>query len=297
MKGLLHHLKHYLIPHESNNHRPKLLHTNTLLALVLLFVVLNVAFRTIHQNYPEVLGITANISNEDLLRLTNEKRAEKGLKPLKLNTELSKAAGKKADYMFAKNFWAHIGPDGTTPWYFIRNAGYEYLYAGENLARGYTSAPEVVDAWMASPTHRENIMSPNYQDIGFAVESGNLTGSETVLVVEMFGTSAADTKEIASADASGSAVAQAETRESPLAIAEVQGDTASLRNEPLINSDMLTQRFAVFFVALLLGVLILDAVIIERRKIARLVAHNGDHIAFLLMVLFAIIILERGIVL
>jgi hypothetical protein len=46
--------------------------------------------------------------------------------------------------------------------------------------------------------------------------------------------------------------------------------------------------------ALLIGVLILDAFIIERKKIVRLVAHNTDHIAFLLMILFAVIILQRG---
>jgi uncharacterized protein YkwD len=298
MKGFLHHLRHYLVPHQSNNHRPKLLHTQTLLALVLLLVAINIGFKTIHENYPEVLGISANISNEDLLKLTNEKRAEKGLKPLKLNTELSQAAGKKADYMFAKNFWAHIGPDGTTPWFFIRNAGYDYIYAGENLARGYTTAPDVVDAWMASPSHRENILSPNYSDIGFYVESGTLTGSDTVLVVEMFGTKAADSKDIASADASGAALPQANT-ELPQTqqIAEVQGQTAPSQQNPVFNSQIVTQRFAVFLVALLIGVLLLDAIIIERKKIARLVAHNGDHIAFLVMILIAIILLERGIIL
>jgi hypothetical protein len=297
MKGFLHHLRHYLVPHESNNHRPKLLHTQTLLALVLLFIAVNIGFKTVHANYPEVLGISANISNEDLLKLTNEKRAEKGLKPLTLNTELSQAAHKKADYMFAKNFWAHIGPDGTTPWYFIRNAGYDYVYAGENLARGYTTAPDVVDAWMASPSHRENIMSPNYSDIGFFTESGSLTGSDTVLVVEMFGTRATDSQDISSADASGAAIPANTDSSLPQQIAEVQGQKASLHNEPLINSQTITERFALFFVALLIGVLLLDAIIIERKKIARLVAHNGDHIAFLIMILLAIVVLGKGLIL
>jgi uncharacterized protein YkwD len=294
MKGFLHHLRHYLVPHESNNHRPKLLHTRTLLALVLLFISVNLGVKTIHENYPEVLGISANISNSDLLQLTNEKRAEKGLKPLTMNTELSQAASKKADFMFAKNFWAHIGPDGTTPWYFIRNAGYDYVYAGENLARGYTTAPDVVDAWMASPSHRENILSPNYSEIGFAVESGSLTGSDTVLVVEMFGTRSADSKDITSADASGAAVPATADSSQPQ---QVQGQKASLHDEPLINSQTITERFAVFFVALLIGVLLLDAIIIERKKIVRLVAHNGDHIAFLVMVLLAILLLGKGLIL
>lgn len=213
-----------------------------------------------------------------------------------MNTELEVAAAEKAKYMFAKNFWAHIGPDGTTPWYFIKGAGYEYMYAGENLARGYTTAPEVVEAWMASPTHRENIMSPNYSDIGFAVATGNLTGSETVLVVEMFGTEAnADSKQIAAVNASDSGIPAAVTEQEPIQPAPVaQANAASLATTPLVNSETVTQQFALGILGLLIAVLLLDAIIIERKKIVRLVAHNTDHIAFLLMIVFAIMILQRG---
>lgn len=296
MKHFLHHLRHYLVPHESNNHRPRLLHEQTLLVLILLIITSTFFLKSVQSTYPSVLGITANISKEELLELTNQKRAEKGLKPLTMNTELETAAAAKAKYMFAKNFWAHIGPDGTTPWYFIRGAGYEYLYAGENLARGFTTAPEVVDAWMESPTHRENIMSPNYSDIGFAISTGNLTGSETVLVVEMFGTeSGSDGQQIADASASNSgapAVIEENVPDQPLPIA--QANAAGITTEPLVNSEKFTQQIAYGIIGLLILVLILDAVIIERKKIARLVAHNTDHIAFLLMILFAIMILQRG---
>lgn len=296
MKHFFRHLRHYLVPHESNNHRPHLLHEQTLLVLILLIIATTFLIKTVQQSYPDVLGISANISNEELLLLTNQKRAEKGLKPLKMNPKLASAAAEKAKYMFAKDFWAHIGPDGTTPWFFIRNAQYEYLYAGENLARGYTTAPEVVDAWMASPSHRENILSPNYSDIGFAVATGSLTGAETVLVVEIFGTEMhSDTGQIASANASTSAAAQTEVvRDAPPdAIAQVQvaGQT---NRDPVIDSNAMTQRIAVFLLALLIGVLIIDAIVIERKRVARIVAHNTDHIAFLLLILFAVMILERG---
>lgn len=299
MKKFLHHLRHFLVPHESNNHRPKLLHEQTLLVLVLFITASTFLLKTVHQTYPEVLGIATDISNQELLRLTNEKRAEEGLKPLKLNDELSNAADEKAKFMFAKNFWAHIGPDGTTPWFFIKNAGYEYMYAGENLARGYTTAPEVVDAWMASPSHRENIMSPNYSDIGFAVGTGSLTGSETALVVQMFGTeSASDGQQNVATNASGSGTPQATTETpdvEPIIVA--QGEIASVKSEPLIDSKSLTQQFAFFFLIFLIGVLIVDAIIIERKQIVRLVAHNTDHIAFLVTILFAIFLIERGLIL
>lgn len=300
MKRFLHHVRHYLLPHESNNHRPKLLHEQTLLVLTLLIIVTTFFLSTLKQTYPSILGITANISNEELLELTNQRRAEKGLKPLKLNTKLSSAASEKAKYMFAKDFWAHIGPDGTTPWFFIRNAEYEYLYAGENLARGFTTAPEVVEAWMNSPSHRENIMSPNYSDIGFAVATGNLTGSETVLVVEMFGTEApSSNRQIASANASPAAMSETKPEDVPAAphnVAQAQV-AGSLNIDPIVDSNSLTQQIALLLLGLLILVLIIDAIVIERKRIARLVAHNTDHIAFLLMILFAVIILERGLIL
>src|SRR5262249_8899486 len=46
----------------------------------------------------------------------------------------------------------------------------------------------VVDAWMASPSHRDNLMKPTYREVGFAVVNGNLLGEDTTLVVQMFGT-------------------------------------------------------------------------------------------------------------
>jgi hypothetical protein len=83
--------------------------------------------------------------------------------------------------------WDHFGPNGETPWQFIRAEGYNYVYAGENLAKGFQTAEGVHEAWMASPTHAANIMSGNYKDIGVAVVQGVLLGKQTTLVVQMFG--------------------------------------------------------------------------------------------------------------
>jgi hypothetical protein len=141
-------------------------------------------------------------------------------------------------------------------------------------------------------------MSPNYSDIGFAVATGDLTGSETVLVVEMFGTQAnADDQQIADASASDSGnpitVVQEEVPQQPIQIAQANAASEVSKN-PLIDSQTIPQRFGIILLGLLIGVLILDALIIERKKIVRLVAHNTDHIAFLLMILVAIIIIQQG---
>jgi len=257
-----------------------------------------------------VLGVsTTNIPVNELLTITNQRRQEQGLQPLKLNNELSVAAAEKAKYMFANNYWAHIAPDGTTPWYFIKNAGYEYLYAGENLARGFTTAPDVVQAWMNSPSHRENMLSKNYDEIGFAVSSGNLTGSETTLVVEMFGK-----KYIADKDAGQSAIALVPSPS--VAIAQVnsptpppvvmgQGDVnptpavgvEAVQSQPLIDTNATTRNIAFLVIFVLIAVLVIDAIIIERKQIARVVSHNVDHIIFLLIILLAAIIIGRGLIL
>ena len=89
--------------------------------------------------------------------------------------------------MIQNNYWSHTAPDGTTPWYWIINSGYDYLYAGENLAKDFIDAHSVLAAWLASPAHRNNILSKNFQDIGVAVIEGNLGGHPTILVVQMFG--------------------------------------------------------------------------------------------------------------
>ncbi len=255
----------------------------------------------LQREYPSVLGASVNITTEDLVSLTNKKRVEAGLAPLILNEQLSKAAAEKAKYMLEKNYWAHIAPDGTTPWYFIKNSGYEYLYAGENLARGYNSASDVVDAWMASPTHKENILSPNYKDIGFAVVSGTLTGTETVLVVEEFGSKySPNERDIASDEIISdqeAAAADEPNEESTIPVESNKTAVAAAVNNPLVDSRQTTRNLSIILIGTFIVVFIVDLLIIERKQIARVVGHNLDHIIFLTMLLLAAIIIGGGVVL
>jgi hypothetical protein len=325
MKEFFHHL---FIPRESNNHRSKLLHHQTLILVILFLLTGLSAISFVQKSYPTVLGISANISIQDLLSQTNQKRQENGQAPLVLNAQLSQAAEMKADDMLAKNYWAHISPDGMTPWVFIKNAGYDYLYAGENLARGFTTAPDTVNAWMASPTHRENLLSPNFKEIGFAVKTGTLTGAETILVVQEFGSKYGGTKEVDAPAVVPVAQASPIPTIRPTAAVEhvvvvptivptqkpqvlpssdpkpieepVQAsDTmvAAIQNNPLVDSKSTKQNVALFVLILFIGIFVIDAVIIERKKIVRLVSHNLDHIIFLSIILIAAIIIGKGVIL
>jgi hypothetical protein len=264
MRDFLH---HFFLPRHSNNHRPKLLHHGSLVLLIISLFVISLTGRAIHKEYPSVLGISSNIPVQELLTLTNQKRHEKGLAPLKLNTRLSQAAAGKAQNMFAHNYWAHVAPDGTTPWVFIKGSGYEYLYAGENLARGFTTAPDVVNAWMASPTHRENMLSPNYNDIGFAVSTGSLTGSDTVLVVEMFGSKYISTSQPQEPPAVPLVnVLPSPTIVLPSTVSEPQPTSgvavAAVNNNPLVDSKSTTRNMVLFLLILFIGVFVVDAIII-----------------------------------
>jgi hypothetical protein len=72
------------------------------------------------------------------------------------------------------------------PWQFIINSGYQYLYAGENLGKDFSSAEKLVTAWMNSPLHRDNLLNPNYSEIGVAVIEGPyLDKKDTTLIVQM----------------------------------------------------------------------------------------------------------------
>lgn len=292
-------LFHLFIPQHSNNYRAKLLHHNILLLFIAFFILGSVFLQSVRLSLPQVLGISTNISQEQLLTLINQKRQENGLPALSLSSELSIVAQNKARDMFAKNYWAHNSPDGKSPWAFFKEANYNYTYAGENLARGFTTSEEVTNAWMASPDHRENILSQNYNEVGFAVEIGSLNGEETVLVVQELGSRVypgASPKIVAEKSVSTSAIENK-------AVAEVAGETVSkvnksvIKKQPLISSFSLTSNITNFILTVFIFTLFIDMIIFERKKIFRFVGHNTDHIFYLVSILIILAILSKGAIL
>ena len=181
------HLKHTLVPHKGNQYRPHLVRLHGLTVVLVLAVLMQLAYGFVSSGKLEVLGRVSSISASDLLADTNIQRAQSSLPGLTVNTSLSSAAFAKAKDMFANNYWAHVSPTGITPWKWLGDAGYNYDVAGENLAKNYPTAQATVDAWMASPTHRANILNTKYQDVGFAVVDGTLDGRPTTLVVVYYG--------------------------------------------------------------------------------------------------------------
>ncbi len=109
-----------------------------------------------------------------VVELTNAERAKQGLAPLTLDTELSKVARTKSQDMKDKNYFDHNSPTYGSPFDMMKSFGISYKSAGENIAMGQTSPEQVVQAWMDSPGHRENIMNSSFTHIGVGhVASGN----------------------------------------------------------------------------------------------------------------------------
>lgn len=136
------------------------------------------------QSRNNVLAYATEMSRDGLLAGTNNARSANGLSPLLLDGQLNNSAQAKAQDMANKNYWAHVSPDGTQPWYFFDQAGYSYVRAGENLAYGFMTSQGVIDGWMNSATHRANMLG-NYNDVGFGIVNApdyQSSGQQTIVV-------------------------------------------------------------------------------------------------------------------
>jgi uncharacterized protein YkwD len=123
------------------------------------------------------LATNATFVNQ-VLELTNQFRAQNGLAPLKLNSELNAAAQAHSQDMAQNDYFSHTGKNGSLPWDRAKVVGYEAQSMGENIAAGQTTPESVVQGWINSPGHRANLLNANYKELGvgyFLLE--NDTGS------------------------------------------------------------------------------------------------------------------------
>jgi uncharacterized protein YkwD len=128
------------------------------------------------------------ITRANIIYWTNQARAANNLPPLSENSVLDVTASAKTDDMFAKSYFEHTSPTGMTVSSQAKNAGYSYLMIGENLALGqFASAKEIVDAWMASPGHRANILNTRYSEIGIGVKKSTYQGNVVWIATQHFG--------------------------------------------------------------------------------------------------------------
>lgn len=189
-------LKHIFIPHEENEYKPHFFReVSIIIILVISIFLLGVSFGSSFFIHKTVLG--SSVASSVLIDLTNNSRLAYNEVPLTINPKLQQAALLKGQDMSKYGYFAHESPTGVTPWYWFKQAGYTFLYAGENLAINFTQSNDVESAWMASPKHKENILNVNFREIGIATVDGLYQGNPTTYVVQMFGTPAVESRDYA----------------------------------------------------------------------------------------------------
>ncbi|HEY0003684.1 MAG TPA: CvpA family protein [Pyrinomonadaceae bacterium] len=110
-----------------------------------------------------------------MLALVNEERAKAGLKPLSPDPELTEVARHHSTDMFERGYFAHVSPEGHSPFDRMREAGVTFIIAGENLALAPTLSI-AHHGLMNSPGHRANILRPQYGRLGIGVMDGGVRG-------------------------------------------------------------------------------------------------------------------------
>ncbi len=208
--------------------------------------------------------------------------------------------------MFTQDYWAHFSPKGKTPWDFIISSGYEYKLAGENLARDFDDSSSVVEAWMNSSSHKDNILKNDYEDIGFAIVNGKLNGEETTLVVQMFGTSSITqiAQESQESEIQFNASVQNQdsvegttVNDSPQAYSAPAKSAlfiAGIKNNPLFDINSVNKFVSLLLLFLLSLVLSLDGLLIWQKRAVRIGGHNIAHLLFIIAIMTAIWISSKG---
>jgi len=135
----------------------------------------------------KIESVNTNLSHAGVLLYTNIERKNNGVSTLSQNVFLDTVAQRRAKDMFAKQYFEHISPTGGSASLEADDLGYEYITIGENIALGnFGDDKGLVDAWMASPGHRANIVNTKFTEIGIATIKGVYEGRDTWIGVQIF---------------------------------------------------------------------------------------------------------------
>ena len=282
-------LRHWFTPRHTNNFRAHLLHNSGIFAFIGIILASNLFLRLLESTNLHILGFTSSVTIDEVLRATNQERIGAGLPALSYSEKLADAARRKAANMFEEDYWAHTSQSGKSPWVWFKEVGYNYTYAGENLAKDFGDTGRMVSAWMASPTHRDNIVGSKYTETGLAVVPGILQGQETVLVVQLFGTLQPGlVPRVATQNTVSSTPA-------PVQVAQVKGQEAlAPPPTPRFNQFNLSRTLSLATTMLFILALILDFILAESQKLSRRVGNNWAHILFINLILLATTIVNAG---
>lgn len=185
--NFLYSLKQFLIPNEENEYKPRVfgMESTILILSGILFLEL-VFFMQAFFIVPNSRFLSAILPSV-ITNLTNQNRIENNLSQLKESQILTQAARLKAVDMATRGYFSHTSPGDIEPWYWFDQAGYDFIYAGENLAINFVDSEDVITAWMSSEKHKKNILGKNFSEVGIGVAKGLYQGRETIFIVQFFG--------------------------------------------------------------------------------------------------------------
>lgn len=306
-------ITNFFIATSGNNYRPPVLSYKAffIYAVILLLVRLFLASPPVG---------AAAVESGALLKLINTERAARNLTTLLTQASLTTAAKSKSEDMLARDYFAHVDPDGNYVWGRITGAGYTpYKILGENLAIDFSTSEGMVKAWIDSPTHRANLLNPDFVDQGLVALFGDFQERYTNVTTSLFGAlysvAAASnpptpaptqkptpkTSEPISAPSPSPTLATEPTEpkdgklNAPLSpykypfanlIEEVKTAASGQTAQPFW-----AKLFFTLFGVLLLIVLAIDAAIIYRRQIVTGRSHSSYHfVNFFLLVIISILI-------
>jgi hypothetical protein len=229
-------LKDFFVPSADNNYAPHSLQKAAMLGMVILIVLSFTATNVQSLIWMSSKWMVSTVLPAVIVDLTNDERDTQSLGTLTRNSVLDAAAKLKAEDMAKEQYFAHYSPEGVSPWYWFGQVSYNFVHAGENLAIYFTDSGDIVDAWMDSPAHRDNIMNDDYTEIGVGTAEGTYKGYQTVYVVQLFGTPAAS--------APSSPVSVSENEVADVALAEPT-NTSEQESAVLAESVSITEEISV----------------------------------------------------
>jgi uncharacterized YkwD family protein len=115
-------------------------------------------------------------SETAVFELVNLERRKHKLPPLKIDTDACKVARKKSRDMKENNYFSHQSSTYGAPWDMLKAFNIPFTMAGENITWGSATAEDVMNQWMHSPGHRNNILNPSFTHIGVGFTKGGTKG-------------------------------------------------------------------------------------------------------------------------
>lgn len=138
------------------------------------------------EEFPILSEEKGKLSIDTIVALTSRAREQEGLGALNVDSKLQKIAERKAADMAEKGYFSHTGPEGKKIGDWAKESGYKFGIFGENLAEGFEDEEDVLRAWMASPSHRKNILEPKYENIGIGIAKGEYRGKQVLFVAAFY---------------------------------------------------------------------------------------------------------------